>query len=425
MDARNCQILIIADAPEALVELCGISLLERLLRILERLGCTAATISSRDADAIAAHLTPPSWARASIATTVRARRDAPIAIADVASSSRDLVVIPAGAYYDPRLLRALLMMRGDALLIDSAPPPDILPLVESVPRKNNAWVCGPAKLSHGWLAQQDPASRLFESLGEAAESGALELVDAAKEPRYVTDMRREIHPLWFAAPRPQHRRAAERLLLDAVQNGTLDLPAKFHGPIETCIISKLCWTAVTPMQITLFIAAVSAVTTAFFATGRLVEGTLLALIVGVLDGVDGKQARVKVETTELGKREHVLDYLLELSWWTALAYHFAINARVPNAFALLALLVGSDVLDRLAKGVAKKHTGRNLDDVAPIDRFVRLIGGRRNVYVWIFACGLALGAADKAFVTLCYWGALTAAIHVMRAWWIVRERRGR
>ena len=131
-----------------------------------------------------------------------------------------------------------------------------------------------------------------------------------------------------------------------------------------------------------------------------------------------------METTELGKREHVLDYILELSWWAALAWHFTASAQVQNAFALLALLVGSDLVDRAAKKQAKRITGRNLDDVAPIDRFVRLIGGRRNVYVWIFGAGLALGAPDQAFVCFCWWGVLTAAVHVARSTWISRRFGG-
>ncbi len=97
--------------------------------------------------------------------------------------------------------------------------------------------------------------------------------------------------------------------------------------------------------------------TALFATGHLLAGTLLALAVGVLDGLDGKQARVKVETTPLGKREHALDYVLELSWWTALAFHFQSIGALPSAFLLLALLVGSDLLDRFAKKLAKEKTG--------------------------------------------------------------------
>ena len=54
-----------------------------------------------------------------------------------------------------------------------------------------------------------------------------------------------------------------------------------------------------------------------------------------------------------------------------------------------------------------------------------LIGGRRNVYIWMFAAGLLLRAADKAFVRLCCWGAVTAAVHLARAVWIGSRRSER
>jgi hypothetical protein len=41
---ENIVPIIIADAPETLMELCGVSLLERLLRILQRLGFNRAIV---------------------------------------------------------------------------------------------------------------------------------------------------------------------------------------------------------------------------------------------------------------------------------------------------------------------------------------------------------------------------------------------
>jgi len=79
------------------------------------------------------------------------------------------------------------------------------------------------------------------------------------------------------------------------------------------------------------------------------------------------------------------------------------------------LLVGSDLVDRLAKRSVKKKVGRNLDDVSNIDRFVRCIGARRNINIWILIAALALGDAANGFVLLCWWGAATAAAHVVRA----------
>lgn len=394
------------------MRLCGISLLERSLRILQRLGITHAYIVTQDFDLITRHMAVPSWPRAEIDVEVSAR------LPDVFADDRMTLVVRADFYHDPRLLEALSKQEAATLLIDSLPPV----LAREAPA-SIGYSCGVAIIPSRTLPTQVPAAEIFLHLGEASHRRELRVLNVDDLPTYLVNLRRHLRPLWFPAPAPADVSTAEHFLLDAAQNGTLDLPAKVHAPIETWIIARLCRTSITPNQITLFTAAISASVTALFATGHLLGGTLLALAVGVLDGLDGKQARVKVETTPLGKREHALDYVLELSWWIALAFHFQSSGAVPTAFFLLALVVGSDLIDRFAKKIAKEKTGRNLDDLAPIDRFVRLVGARRNIYVWMLAAGLALGAADQAFRWLCYWGAGTAAIHLLRVGWIRRDDR--
>src|SRR5437762_6303734 len=65
--------VILADGPAALVELCGISTLERLLRTLQRCGITRAIILSSSAAEIAQRLARPSWARADLEFTIHER----------------------------------------------------------------------------------------------------------------------------------------------------------------------------------------------------------------------------------------------------------------------------------------------------------------------------------------------------------------
>jgi phosphatidylglycerophosphate synthase len=207
---------------------------------------------------------------------------------------------------------------------------------------------------------------------------------------------------------------AERFLRDVAQNGVLDFPGLLHAPAEDWIVKRLCRSSVTPNQVTIITMLLGLTVTALFGAGHLWWGVVLACAIGVLDGVDGKLARIKVETTTVGTWEHVLDYGIELSWWTALAYHFR-PTTLPSAFWLLLLLVGADLVDRLAKRVVKRKVGRNLDDVSSFDRLVRCIGGRRNINIWILAAALALGDAANGFVLFCWWGAATAAVHVVRA----------
>ncbi len=139
---------------------------------------------------------------------------------------------------------------------------------------------------------------VFEELKQKIDTREIDVVDAAKDDDYIVSMRRHLRPLCFSASPEQNLRVAERVILDSAQNGTLDLPAYIHAPIETAIISLLCKTRITPNQITIGGFVIGCSATAAFALGRVGLGILAALIFGIVDGLDGKQARVKIETTE-------------------------------------------------------------------------------------------------------------------------------
>src|SRR5438094_9761642 len=132
-------------------------------------------------------------------------------------------------------------------------------------------------------------------------------------------MRRHVRPLCFPALE-QNRRVAERAILNSAQKGTLDLPAYLHAPIETGVISLLCKTQITPNQITIAGLVIGCSATAAFAVGRVGLGILAALIFGIVDGLDGKQWCVQIETNERGKWEIHLDYLIVNQWLIALAF---------------------------------------------------------------------------------------------------------
>jgi len=249
---------------------------------------------------------------------------------------------------------------------------------------------------------------------DAREIGA---IDASEIDDYIVSMRRHVRPLCFM-PQPQERRFAERIILDAAQKGTLDFPAYVHAPIETAIVSLLCKTRITPNQVTIAGFIIGCAATLAFVVGRVGTGLLAALVFGIVDGLDGKLSRVKVETTERGKWEHHLDYLIENSWWTAIAFHLWQSSQLPNAFYFLVLLFGSHLLDEFEKRKVKVATGRLLDDVAPFDRAFRLIAARRNVYVWVMAGGFLLGAFPQSYAIICGWAAVSAAVHLMRSVWI-------
>ncbi len=408
MDSPRPQLLILADSPDAFVELFGISMLERLLRVAQRLGFRQALILSKTPAAIAEHLAKPSWARAEVALDFRRRETDPVLINDVAPEAERILLVSAGFYYDARLLKALAESAGTTLLLDSAPPGKSVPLwrIEGMEFR------GAALLDHDWLSRRRYEMSLMDQLSSDAEARRIQVCDAAAEPTYVTTLRKHVRPVFF--PAPSLIPVAEKYVRDVAQNGVLDFPGFFDSPIEDWIVNRICRTSIRPNHVTLLTMLIGIAVTALFATGHLWWGVALAYAIEVLDGVDGKLARTKVETTTAGEWEHEVDYTIELSWWTALAFHFH-AAGLRSAYWLLALYVLSDLVDRLAKRAVKQKVGRNLDDVSNFDRFVRCIGARRNINIWILIAALALSDAANGFVLICSWGAATACAHLIRA----------
>jgi phosphatidylglycerophosphate synthase len=446
MELSRPQLVILADAPEAFCLLFGLSLLERLLRVVQRLGFRDTIIVSDSEKEVAAHVAKPSWARADVALSFRSRRRGALRVGDITTDADRVLVVSAGFYYDARLLRALSEQPATTLLVDSAPPLECARLwqrkrcASARPGETSAdcfendaslglagaspseWNIAAALLDQAWLARQDRAVSVIAQLSSDASVGRIALCDAARQSTYVISLCKDVRPVFFPAPSWELRPIAETFIRDRAQNGVLDFPGLMDSPIEDWIVARLCRTPVTPNQITFATMLIGIGVALLFATGHLWWGVMLAYTIEVLDGVDGKLARTKVETTATGEWEHVVDYGVELAWWTALAFHFhAENLR--SAYWLLFLLVSSDLVDRLAKRAVKKKAGRSLDDVSNFDRFVRCIGGRRNINIWILFAALVLGDAANGFVLFCWWGVVTAAAHVVRALQICYGRR--
>jgi phosphatidylglycerophosphate synthase len=411
------RLLIVADSPEALTDLCGISLLERMRRNVRQLGFCEAMILSNSIKSIGEHVARQSWHGGDVSLEFRERKGSQVTIGDIQDSlsGERVLVVCAGFYCDGRLLCALAQAEEDSMLFDSDLPAITAPLWKvSGKHSLGRGVCA-AVVSSKWFLRKNRSALLRQELESDVMSGRIAALDAAKQEAYIPDMRRSVRPVFFPAPSPEFRPLAERLLRDATQSGVLDFPALVHAPIEKWLISHLCRTTITPNQITLGTGILGLSVTLLYAFGYLWTGALLALLVGILDGVDGKLARLKVQMTKIGKGEHVLDYFVEMSWWGAMAHHFHTTDQVHYAYVIWVVFFASDSVERVAKWFVKRRVGRSIDDVSRFDRLLRRVAGRRNIYTWLFTLCLLTGAPASGFILLCFWGIATAVIHIFRA----------
>ena len=415
----NC--VIIAGRAAVTVKLCGLSLLERALRTLQASGFSHATVLTDNEKLVseASRSFSPQWTK--IARTFSTRPSGPITSDQLAAvwpaDHNELLILRGNHVFDPRLLRLLERQRAPVAMVDSAVPPKFHPLVLSAPMTKRGRFCGAALLSRDWVSGHHGV--LEDSICTALDDGSLDSFDVATQAWYSPELHRDLRAYWFPAPTAAHKNLAEEVILDAGQKGTLDIPALVHAPIETFIVGKLCKTPVTPNQLTVFCNVVAWGATVLFATGRLEAAIGVALAVGVLDGLDGKLARVKLETSQAGKLEHLFDVVFENSWWIALAWHLHASGKLPAAFSYLGLLLGAEILNALARTSIVRRFRKSMAELGPFDRLFRLVSGRRNIYVWILALGILFGEVAGAFKLIAWWEAITAVVHLTRAGWAV------
>jgi phosphatidylglycerophosphate synthase len=367
----------------------GLSLLERQLKQLRKLAVavTALLVPAGDPEPRVAIGVPP---------IVRVPRSAGGLTAALAAAVDQLppacLALSANLLIDPRVLRALLARAVSTFAS-----------VDGVHAREVAWV-------HA----ADVRRR-----GAALSARAARLPLADLDP-YAPELRGNAVPYVVGVDSPEERRIAWRILLDAVQKRSLDLPGQyFDTPFENFLVRRLAPTSITPNQITLATLVVAAGVAWLFSQGWLRLGVVIALVVGVLDGVDGKLARLKLATSKLGELEHVGDFFYENSWYLTLAWYLRTAAGLPSLWYAGLSLVLFDLSDSLLYLVLQRHTGKMLDELTTFDRRFRAVAGRRNVYVWFFVVGFWSGHAAGAFVGATTWAGITVLVHAVRVTWVL------
>ena len=384
-----------SDAPRSLLTVGGITLLERQLRQLKNAGVEEVRIYSRNYPEMLHDRT----SGFSMMPNVVSVQDAAAPAQSQWDEAETLLVLEEGVLIDDRVIRELA----------EAPKAPALALF---PPRTVAYgqACGQT------VTLGDGAGQLFASVallpgkflpralaaaarGEKPLSGMLEAAAGLKSTEivnvgaldlYIPDRRRKVGLLWRPVTAAAECRRATRVILDMAQKGTLDWPARWiHPSFENFLVTILLGTPVTPNAVSLLTGALGFYATYLFATGQMGWGLLGALVVGMLDGVDGKLARVKMLTTKLGQLEHILDKLVEYSWYFAIAAFLATGAATGAAdgvgdtpWVLAILIVAFAWAEVLQGEYYRRMTGRQLDDAGAFERGFRIIGARRNTIMW-------------------------------------------
>ena len=321
----------------------------------------------------------------------------------------EVLLIPANLVASESLFKLLLCSEGpSAIVIRGRPVGIVRARAEDIK----------AVLSEGKERLEEIAAALL------AEERADEIDPLSIEVQERV-VRRALRPLCILVRDKASWVEAKRAVVFRTQKG-LHFTGYMNKPIEDRIvyhISERTW--ITPNAITVLGNVLAFAITPLFIMGYFFYASLLAYLVGIIDGLDGKLARSRGFLTRLGHIEHSFDMLFEQTWYLS----FALGLYLAYGLWWLLLAGGAFlVLDTFVRHVYmqfKDTMGIALTAASPLDRRFALVDGRRNMYLLYMIAfsglglmGLSLGPfpmpAYALFAMLAHaW--LTAVFYVVRA----------
>lgn len=318
-----------------------------------------------------------------------------------------ILIVRADYLFEVRTLKALAQQQDVALYYEADARPAAVQATQADRVQARQW------LADG-RGERPPALRKIVP-------GALSSFDAT--------LRRAEPPL-LAPVSADRREALESLLYGNAYKGITDLVTKWLWPTPARWGVKVCASlGITPNAVTTFGALLVLGAGVAFWQGFYALGLAMGWFMTYLDTVDGKLARVTVQSSRFG---HLLDHGMDvvhppiwyLLWGASLsAFQPVFGIDLDGAEWLI---IGGYVGGRLIEGVFDHALGCSAFAWRPFDAYFRLITARRNPSLILLTGGVIWGRPDLGLFAVALWTGLSTAILALRmvqgAW--VRMRSG-
>ncbi len=431
--------------PKPLVELGGISLVERALAAAREAGFDdVVVVTGHRAEQIDRHVLEVSRRRGIAVTLVRnaryregnglsalAARDrvgcepfalvmadhvfSPSLVQRLKQASVEMSEILVAV--DPRLGRAAAVDPGDAMKVRIADG-EIRAIGKQLTVYDafdvGAFVCGPALFD---------AIETAVAAGDSSLAGAIQVLATARVARALTIGDDD---WWFDVDTPRDHRNGSRHLLRCTGKA-LDgaIAARLNRTLSQRAVTPALlalFPRITPNQVTLLAFAVVVAAAAGFAVGAPVAAALLVALASVLDGSDGEVARLTYRSSPYGAfLDAVLDRAADGILITGAAIYLAtdthVGALLGDAQIPLALSVSGAAL--VGHLLVSYTTAKATVDLGHRYRGTLLGGGRgRDLRLLLVTLG-ALAAAIEPMAVL----AALAAVGLLCAWIVVVRLR--
>ena len=210
----------------------------------------------------------------------------------------------------------------------------------------------------------------------------------------------------------------ENLLYGNAYKGITDLVTKFLWPrparklVQITANLGLTPNGVTSIGLVLVIAACY-----LFLHGHYLAGLAAGWVMTLLDTVDGKLARVTVQSSKFGHLfDHAIDLIHPPFWyifWGMSLSGFQPVAGIDRVDMYWMIVIGY-VAGRLVEGLFPLLGNCNVFTWKPFDAYFRLVTARRNPCLIILTFGAVIGRPDWGFTAVAMWTVLSTLILFVR-----------
>lgn len=225
----------------------------------------------------------------------------------------------------------------------------------------------------------------------------------------------------------------EAKLYGASYKGITDLVTKWWWPRPARVGVRFCAARqLTPNQVTLFGGLLMLAALWLFSIGQFALGLAAGWIMTYLDTVDGKLARVTVQSSAIGNvLDHGMDIVHPPFWYLAWGGGLVFTNQLGAIGAwthteLITLVMGGYIAGRLIEAAFHGLGSCGIFSWRPFDAYFRLITGRRNPCMILLTTGVVLGRPDLGLYWVVWWTLISSAILLLRLLYaaVVRLRTG-
>lgn len=231
------------------------------------------------------------------------------------------------------------------------------------------------------------------------------------------DALRKREPPFLLQLTPEALRDIEKRVFGASYKGVTDIVTLYAWPAPARGVTRWCANAgITPNQVTTASLLLVLLAMWAFWTGHYGWGLLAAWPMTFLDTVDGKLARVTLQSSKWGNVfDHGIDLIHPPFWWWAWIVGLpAAHLPLVEPGFILTVIVAGYILQRIEEGIFIAGFKMDMHVWQRFDSRFRLITARRNPNLIILTLAVLVGRPDVGIELVAAWVVICLVVHAFR-----------